>query len=276
MTVRWDLAWASDFLSSSGEKASQTRVWRTEVGLVRVSTSWRLSHQCHHQWGWAGCVVIPALQGGSMPWGNTKPIAFFVAFLSHLEKVWCSLFSLATRKSTPSQSVKDGPCSSTCHPSPSSFCQELWKGLEWGQRTTPCSAWVFWGLSYHHRDLPLGGMLDKRIQQCVCSIGVLPLPKYLSTWWIRSPYHCGRSYSTDTMLCFLELSVLLLNYSAWQIAKWRSGKDFAPKASELCCICAAWFSLSACSVKLLALHGSDIDVIVLVLSRQLPDTGEVQ
>lgn len=39
MTVRWDLAWASDFLSSSGGKASQSRVWRTEVGLVRVSTS---------------------------------------------------------------------------------------------------------------------------------------------------------------------------------------------------------------------------------------------
>lgn len=40
---------------------------------------------------------------------------------------------------------------------PSSFCQELWKGLEWGQRTTPCSAWVFWGLSYHHiQESPVG------------------------------------------------------------------------------------------------------------------------
>ena len=84
--MRWDLAWASDFLSSCGGKASQSRVCRAQVGLVRVSTSGRLSHQCHHQWGWAGCVVVAALQGGSVPWGNGKLTVFVVSFLSHLEK----------------------------------------------------------------------------------------------------------------------------------------------------------------------------------------------
>ena len=63
------------------------------------------------------------------------------------------------------------------------------------------------------RELPLGGMLEGRIQQRVCSTGVLPLPKNLSTWWVQAPHHCSSGYSTDTTVCFLGVSVLPLNYS---------------------------------------------------------------
>lgn len=50
MTVRWDLAQASDFLSSCGRKASRSRVFRAQVGLVRVSKvipPVRLGRLCH-------------------------------------------------------------------------------------------------------------------------------------------------------------------------------------------------------------------------------------
>lgn len=58
------------------------------------------------------------------------------------------------------------------------------------------------------RKLLLGGMLEGRIQQCVCSAGVLPLLKFLSARWGQAPRHC-----TDTMVCVLGVSVLPLNYS---------------------------------------------------------------
>ena len=115
--MRWDCAWASGFLSSCGGKASRSTVCRTRVGLVRVSASGRLSHQCQHQWGWASCVMVLARQGGSMPWVSGKLAVFVMSFLPHLEKVWCSWFSWAMSQSVPSESVKDGPCFSPFHPS---------------------------------------------------------------------------------------------------------------------------------------------------------------
>lgn len=111
--------------------------------------------------------------------------------------------------------MKDGPHSSPSHPSPSSFCQELWEGLEWGAKSNPMLGPGFPGLVLSitvARELPLGGMLEGRIQQCVCSAGVLPLPKYLSTRWVQAPCHCS-SYSADTMVCFRGVLVLPLNYS---------------------------------------------------------------
>jgi len=63
------------------------------------------------------------------------------------------------------------------------------------------------------RELLLGGMLEGRVQQCVCSLGVLPLPKYHSTQQVQAPCHCNSGYSMRTVFCFLEVSVLPLNYS---------------------------------------------------------------
>lgn len=144
--MRWDWLGLLIFFSSCGGKASPSRVWRAQVGLVRVSASGKLSHQCQHQWGWAGCVMVPALQGGSMPWGNGKLILFVVAFLSHLEKMWCSWFSLATSRSVPSKSVKDG-----LHSSPPSllffFLPGAVRRIGVGAKSYPMLSPVFWGLS---------------------------------------------------------------------------------------------------------------------------------
>lgn len=93
--------------------------------------------------------MIPALQGGNMPWDNRKLIAFLcgIPFTSGKSVMLFIHLGHKKRHSIPDCERWHLVFYLPPFSSPSSFCRELWKGLEWGQRTTTCSAWVFWGLS---------------------------------------------------------------------------------------------------------------------------------